>query len=283
MLVACAWLRFAALGCDDPEAFRASATVIAGAAGAPGSGVAGLTGAAGMTGTGGVGGDPSGLAGTTGQGGVAGADTSGVAGSAGVAGQGGAPPDAATDAAVVVDTAADADAAGAGGAVGTAGSGGGAGAAGGRDAGGGSAGAAGAPDFCDRARWTATALVTGGDGAGPPGGIDGDLTTRWANNRGQNGTDFYAVDFGGTVKLSKITLNDTQTYPDDYPGAYAVYGSADGKTFDGAPFVTGAGTTGSTVIAFASRSVRAVRVNQTGTSRSGNWWQIGEFQVVCAP
>jgi hypothetical protein len=137
--------------------------------------------------------------------------------------------------------------------------------------------------YCDRARWTATASVTGGDGAGPPGGIDGDLTTRWANNHGQNGTDYYAVDFGGPVKLSKITLNNTQAYPDDYPGAYAVYGSSDGTTFDAAPFVTGAGTTGSTVITFGQRTVRAVRVNQTGTTRSTNWWQIGELQVVCAP
>jgi hypothetical protein len=124
--------------------------------------------------------------------------------------------------------------------------------------------------------------VTGGDGAGPPGGIDGDLTTRWANNHGQNGTDYYAVDFGGAVILSKITLNNTMAYPDDYPGAYAVYGSTDGTTFDAAPFVTGIGAQGSTVISFPPRTVRAARVNQTGTTRATNWWQIGEFQVVCA-
>jgi hypothetical protein len=47
--------------------------------------------------------------------------------------------------------------------------------------------------------------------------------------------------------------------------------------------VTGAGTAGSTVITFAQRSVRAVRVNQTGNSRPNNWWQIGEFEVVCSP
>ena len=84
------------------------------------------------------------------------------------------------------------------------------------------------------------------------------------------------------MKLTKITLNNTMTYPDDYPGGYAVYGSSDGVTFDGTPFVTGTGTTGSTVITFAQRAVRAVRVNQTGTTRSTNWWQIGELQPVCS-
>ena len=29
-------------------------------------------------------------------------------------------------------------------------------------------------------------------------------------------------------------------------------------------------------------SSAAGRVNQTGTTRSTNWWQIGELQVVCA-
>jgi hypothetical protein len=173
-------------------------------------------------------------------------------------------------------------AAGASGAGGQGGATGGGGRAGATGLGGqgGSAGAA--INYCDRTHWTATASVTTGDGAGPPGGIDGDLTTRWANNRSQNGSDYYAVSFGGTVKLSQITLNNTMAYPDDYPGGYAVYGSADGTTFDAAPFVTGTGTTGSTVITFTQRSVRAVRVNQTGTTRATNWWQIGELQVVCS-
>jgi hypothetical protein len=138
-------------------------------------------------------------------------------------------------------------------------------------------------NYCDRTRWTATASVTGGDGAGPVGGIDGNLATRWGNNRPQDGTDWYQVDFGGRVKLRGITLDNTQTYPEDYPGAYAVHGSLDGVTVDANPFVTGTGTTGKTVITFAERTVRAVRIKQTGTTRSPLWWQIGEFQPVCAP
>jgi hypothetical protein len=137
-------------------------------------------------------------------------------------------------------------------------------------------------DYCDRSNWKATASVTAGDGAGPIGGIDGNLTTRWANNKGQDGTDWYAVDFGGLVKVRSISLNNTQAYPDDYPGAYAVYGSSDGIAFDATPFATGNGATNSTVIAFTERTVRAVKIKQTGTSRSTNWWQIGELQLACS-
>jgi hypothetical protein len=261
------------------------------------SGGAGAAGAAGLGALAGDGG-ASGGAGTVDIAGTAGCAATGGAGAVGGAGQAGGAADAGSQ-----DAAAAGGAGGAAGSVGVAGSGGG-GAAGSGGQGGtsgaagsaaGSAGAGGAAgattsgaagavavDYCDRARWTAKASVTTGDGGGPPAGIDGDLTTRWANNHGQTGMDWYAVDFGGTVKLSKITLNNTLTYPDDYPGAYAVYGSSDGVTFDATPFVTGSGANPSTVITFAQRSVRAVRVNQTGTSRASNWWQIGEFQVICA-
>jgi hypothetical protein len=91
--------------------------------------------------------------------------------------------------------------------------------------------------------------------------------------------DYYQIDFTGMVKLSQITLNNTATSGNDYPGAYAVYGSADGVTFDSTPFVTGAGAANSTVITFAQRSVKAVRVKVT-TARS-NYWSIGEFEAAC--
>ncbi|HEV3030866.1 MAG TPA: discoidin domain-containing protein [Polyangia bacterium] len=141
----------------------------------------------------------------------------------------------------------------------------------------------GSENHCDRSTWKATASVTGGDGAGPPGGIDGNLATRWANNHAQNGTDWYQVDFGGLVSLARITLDNTRTFPNDYAGAYAVFASLDGVRFDTEPFVKGTGTPYVTVIDFAKRTVRAVKVTQVGSSRSPLWWQIGELTVICAP
>jgi hypothetical protein len=134
---------------------------------------------------------------------------------------------------------------------------------------------------CDHRTWRATASVTGGDGGGPAAGIDGDLTTRWANNRGQNGSDWYQVDFGALVKLARITLDDSKTFPDDYPGSYAVFASLDGVKFDAKPFVTGNGTRGATVIDFAQRTVRAIKITQVGSALASRWWQIGELQTVC--
>jgi hypothetical protein len=136
-------------------------------------------------------------------------------------------------------------------------------------------------DHCNRLTWQATASITAGDGSGPIGAIDGNFNTRWANNRYQDGTDWYQVDFGGLVKLTNITLN-TQIYPDDYPGAFEVFGSADGITFDATPFASGTGTVGSTVIDFSQKNVWAIKINQTGSSRSSNWWQIAELQTTCS-
>jgi hypothetical protein len=113
------------------------------------------------------------------------------------------------------------------------------------------------------------------------GAIDGDLKTRWANNHDQDGSDWYQLDFGGLVKLAQITLDNTQAYPNDYPGRYAVYGSVDGLTFDAAPFVTGDGAVNKTIITFKERSVRAIKIFQLGSARAPRWWQIGELTVGC--
>jgi hypothetical protein len=224
------------------------ATALAGA-----NGLAGSTGAAGNTGSAGA----PGAAGT-GAGGVGG----GTAGAGGVGrGAAGSNADAGSEA--------------------SAGSGG---------AAGGAAGAAGAPpdagppvNYCDRSHWTATASASYTMApAGPPiQGIDGNLTTKWTSGRSQDGTDFYQVDFGGTVKLTKITLDDTgDNSAADFPLMYQVYGSTDGTTFGATPFVTGSGTANSTMITFPEQTVRAVRIRELGTK--AEWWSIGELQTVCS-
>jgi hypothetical protein len=147
----------------------------------------------------------------------------------------------------------------------------------------GTAGASGSSgvNHCDYKSWTATASATDA-GSAIPRGIDGDLTTRWSSGRGQDGTDWYQVNFGGTVKLTKITLNNTSdNSSNDYPRAYAVYGSTDGAIFSGSPFATGTGTVGSTVISFAEQIVMAIKIKDTG-SVVGTWWSIGELQTTCS-
>ena len=267
-IVCVVYVHVAIVGCGGPETYKqgnaVQSTGAAGGGGAAGSDSAGASGQIDAAGVAGTGPDASGTAGAS--------AGSGLAGLSGLAGSGMDAGAVSSDANGRLDTVAPSDGAG-----GSGGSGGQAGAAGG-----GASGTTGGIDHCNHKNWTATASVTGGDGGGPPAGIDGDLTTRWASNRFQDGTDWYAVDFGGAVRLTKIVLDNTQTYPDDYPGAYAVYGSSDGVTFDTTPFVTGNGAEDSTTINFTQRMVRAVRIQQTGTSRQTNWWQIGEFETTCS-
>jgi hypothetical protein len=135
-------------------------------------------------------------------------------------------------------------------------------------------------DACDRHSWKASASVSSGSGS-PGAAIDGDLGSAWSTNHPQNGTDWFVIDFGALVKLPRITLDDSQAAPDDYPGGYAVSSSVDGVKFEATPFVTGAGSHSKTVMDFSQRTVRAVKIRQTGTARAPHWWQIGEVQVIC--
>jgi hypothetical protein len=290
-LLCVANVHVAILGCETPEAFRQrNAGHLTGAAGVSGGGGAG----AGSLGTGGqldaagTGGTGSAIGGSAGTGGDTGqADASSAAGS-GM--DGGAGSD-------VSGMSSDSGAAGADGSSGVAGTDGGAsaggasgsngGAAGGGAAGsGGVAGTAGASgssgvNHCDYKNWNASASATDA-GSTIVRGIDGNLATRWSSGRSQDGTDWYQVNFGGAVKLTNITLNNTaDNSSNDYPRAYAVYGSTDGVTFSGTPFGTGTGATNSTVINFAQQIVMAIKIKDTG-SVIGTWWSIGELQTTCS-
>lgn len=290
-LLCVAYIYVTILGCDAPEAFRRGNAVqltgTGGIGGGAGAGVGGLgtggqLGAAGTAGTGPAISGSAGTAGASGQG-----DASSTAGS-GM--DGGAGNDA-------LGTSSDSNAAGAGGSSGVAGTAGGVsgggspgstggtagGSAGGSGGISGTAGASGSSgvNHCDYRNWNATASATD-SGSTISRGIDGDLATRWSSGRGQDGTDWFQVNFGGTVKLTKITLNDTSdNSSNDYPRGYAVFGSTDGVTFSGTPFATGTGTAGSTVMSFAEQIVMAIKIKDTG-SVVGTWWSIGELQTTCS-
>jgi len=278
-------LRLAPFGCAPPEAFKGN-LMEAGTAGA-GAGVAGQA-------AGGGGGDtnPSGLAGTAGfDAGLSGTaglgDTggSGVAGATGgsggsVAGQGGnIGPDGGTAGmpAGVGGTMGGAGAQGGAGAGGTAGQAGAGGAAGSGTAGtGGGAGTI--VDSCDRSHWTETASINAGSA---PLGADGDLVTRYTTSRPMLAGDYYQVDFTGTVFLTAVTLNDSQTSPSDYAVKYDLYSSPNGATWT--KFASGPGVVSSTTISFAKTSMRYIRVQvATANPNAGLYFSIEEFQVACS-
>ncbi len=126
------------------------------------------------------------------------------------------------------------------------------------------------------------AASSGSASSVPLQSIDGNLGSRWTSGRNQDATDSYTVNFGGVVKLTSITLNNSgDGSAGDYPRGYAVYGSTDGVNFGSTPFATGSGAYGNTVINFAQQSVMAIQIKDTG-SVNGIWWSIGEFQTTCS-
>ena len=60
--------------------------------------------------------------------------------------------------------------------------------------------------------------------------IDGDPATRYTSGQTQNGTEFFTLDFGATVSITGITLDDTAS-PNDFPVMYKAEYSTDGTTF----------------------------------------------------
>jgi hypothetical protein len=130
--------------------------------------------------------------------------------------------------------------------------------------------------ICKPSMWNVTASASGTAGA-----LDGDLATRWTTGRPMTPGDYYQIDFTGTVNLSAITLNNTQTSPNDFAATYALYTSQDGVTFSPTPALMAPGAAGQTNLMFPQESLRAVRIQVTSVNGTA-WWSIGEVQTNCA-
>jgi hypothetical protein len=130
---------------------------------------------------------------------------------------------------------------------------------------------------CDESKWTEKTNVNTADQAL---GNDNNLGTRWTTGRAMAVGDYSQVDFTGTVKLTKITLNNSQTSGTDYPGQVQLYASQDGVNFETTPFATAAGTATSTTISFTEKVMKAVKI-KVSQARSP-WWSIGDIQTSCS-
>ena len=134
-----------------------------------------------------------------------------------------------------------------------------------------------ATGLCQPSMWT---LSASDNSAAADNGIDGDLTARWTTASTMQVGDYYQIDFQGAVKLSTVTLDNTQTSGGDYAGTLALYTSQDGVTFSSTPVDTSPGAAGQTVFSFPQESMRAIRIKVTA-ARSA-WWSIGEIQTDCS-
>jgi hypothetical protein len=133
-------------------------------------------------------------------------------------------------------------------------------------------------NYCDPSRWIVSASNSTNQDP-PSNAIDNYPTSRWTTGRNQDGTDYFTIDFGGLVTMTNLTLTNGNCDPNDYPKTMELYASQDGKTFESTKFASVNGTVDQTIATFAPKTMRALKLKQTG-SRS-NWWSIHEFDSDC--
>jgi len=135
-------------------------------------------------------------------------------------------------------------------------------------------------DFCDRSRWLVSA--SNSSSKDPPlNAIDATGTsTRWSSGRNMDGTDYFIVDFGGTVKISSINMLLGNYDNDNFPDSYALYASTDGTTFSTSSFTSSSGSMDETKT-FTTQTLRAVKIKQTGSNKSA-YWSINDLDFACA-
>jgi hypothetical protein len=126
-----------------------------------------------------------------------------------------------------------------------------------------------------RSGWTVTASSSKG---GPTlRAVDGVATTRWSIGTAQAGGEWFQLDLGSAKTIYQV---DLVTEGGDYPKSYQLLLSADGVNW-GSPVTAGSGLSGATVITFAPRSARYVRIAQI--SALSAWWSINEIDVFGPP
>lgn len=190
---------------------------------------------------------------------------------------------------------------GGGGTGGTSAGGGGAGGAGGKAGAGGTGGKAGSggtggmPNgtcaenpITAKNTWTATALpvVTSAcpdvsDYCAPAErALDGMANTRFSTGRARMGDEYYQIDFGDTVTVSRVVLN-TAAGSGDYTLGYEIrMADTEGAVAGSAVIIAGNGMQGTTTINFPSpKTGRFLRIDQTETM--SGWWSLTEIDVSC--
>ncbi len=116
---------------------------------------------------------------------------------------------------------------------------------------------------------------------GPPErGIDDIANNRFATGTARTGMEWYQIDFGDTVAVSRIVLN-TAAGSTDFTHDYEVRMAATEAAVDGSTaIVTGAGVQGTTTINFPSpKTGQFLRIYQK-TAMAG-WWSLAEVEVTC--
>ena len=110
--------------------------------------------------------------------------------------------------------------------------------------------------------------------------IDGTMA-RWATGKAQSGDEWLQIDFGATVNIRGINLQQG-TYANDYPRSYTVVVSNTDKDLNGTVRASGVGTSGVTTTITMPKfySGRYLLIKQLGSSLS--WWSVVEIEASCS-
>jgi len=125
--------------------------------------------------------------------------------------------------------------------------------------------------------WRPTASMSAAGPTQPLSALDGAIATRWTTGQAQRGNEWFFVDLGAVVPISRVVLDDTM-HPGDFPVAYTLQVSTNDRAYS--VVAMGAGST-VTDISFAQIMARFVWIRQTGMTPapSGNWWSIDELRI----
>ncbi len=180
------------------------------------------------------------------------------------------------------------EAAGTSGTAGSVGAAGGAGTLGGAGTGGtgntgGTSGATGSTACADhpigsRSKWVASAS-SASSGMSSSAVLDGS-SSRWTTGQPQSGNEWLQIDFGTTVSIRRINLQQG-SYANDYPRSYAVYVSNAPHDSSGPPCATGVGASDvtTTIVLPKPFTGRYLLIRQKDSSLS--WWSVEEVEVSC--
>lgn len=134
----------------------------------------------------------------------------------------------------------------------------------------------GTPGAMSRSGWVTSASSTE-NGGSPANATDGNEFTRWSTGASQTNGQWFEVDMGTAQTFGELVL-DAENSAGDYPRGYQVNVSSDGSNW-GSPVASGSGNSAVTVISFSPQTARYIRVMQTSSGSTGNWWSIDEFNV----
>jgi len=113
-----------------------------------------------------------------------------------------------------------------------------------------------------------------------PAAVTDNASARWSTGKPQSGDEWLQIDFGATVTLRRVNLQQGAD-TNDYPRMYAVYISETNLDLGGFAVANGVGTSGvsTTIVLPRAFSGRYLLIKQLGVSLS--WWSVAELEVSC--